>query len=105
MKTKSKCIGCHSIKIVNALSLCKRCNREAHKYISTTEMERLKLEREMMLAATKAAKKAKKEEAPKEGEAEGEEGAPEEGEEEGEEEEGEDKPKDEEGDTAKPENE
>ena len=62
MKTKSKCVGCKSIKLCNAMGLCKRCNRHAHDFISTDEMERFKRERELMLSATKAAKKAKKEE-------------------------------------------
>ncbi|MFW9880270.1 MAG: hypothetical protein ACFFG0_44925, partial [Candidatus Thorarchaeota archaeon] len=57
MKTKSKCIGCAAIKLVNAMGLCKRCNREAHKYISGEEMARMKKEREQQLAAL-AAKKA-----------------------------------------------
>ena len=86
MKTKSKCIGCQAIKLVNAMGLCKRCNTHAHDFISTEEMARLRLEREELLAASSALKKAKKEaeaakaaaaaeaaageEAPKEGEAE-----------------------------------
>ena len=87
MKTKGKCVGCKSIKLVNPLGLCKRCNRHAHDFISEDEMARIKLEREALLAATKAIKKAKKEaaaekEAAKEAEAEegveGEEGAAEE---------------------------
>ena len=69
MKTKSKCVGCKSIKLVNALGLCKRCNRHAHDFISTDEMARFKREREIMLTATKALKKAKKEEEKKEAEA------------------------------------
>lgn len=60
MKTKGKCIGCHSIKLVNTLGLCKRCNRHAHDYISIEEMVRMKREREMILLsrATKKVKKA-----------------------------------------------
>lgn len=87
MKTKSKCIGCSSIKLVNTLGLCKRCNRHAHDFISTKEMERIKLEREMLLSATKAAKQAKKEEEEAKAKEAAEEGK-EEGEEEGEEVEG-----------------
>jgi len=79
MKTKSKCIGCQAIKLVNPLGLCKRCNREAHKFLSDADMQRIKREREDLLAAAIAAKKAKKEaaaeahlegEVPKEGEEE-----------------------------------
>jgi hypothetical protein len=72
MKTKSKCIGCQSIKLVNALGLCKRCNRHAHDFISNEEMERIKREREILLAS-KGTRKAKKVETPGEEEkAEGE---------------------------------
>ena len=63
MKTKSKCIGCQGIKLVNGLGLCKRCNRHAHDFISTIEMARIKREREAMLAAVRMSKKAKKAEA------------------------------------------
>ncbi len=87
MKTKSKCIGCGSIKLVNSMGLCKRCNRHAHEFISKDEMIRLKLEREMM-QATKGAKKAKKTDEAEGEKKEGEEG--EEGGEEGSEEENED---------------
>ncbi|WP_455392554.1 hypothetical protein [[Eubacterium] cellulosolvens] len=87
MKTKSKCIGCNAIRLVNAMGLCKRCNRHAHDFISKEDMARLKKEREELLAATTAAKLAKKAEAEKK--AEGEEAEPGEGEGEGEEEPGE----------------
>lgn len=50
MKIKSKCIGCNSIKMVNSLTLCKRCNRHAHDFITKDDMDRLKLEREMRTA-------------------------------------------------------
>jgi hypothetical protein len=81
MKTKSKCIGCQAIKLVNDLGLCKRCNRHSHDFISNEEMIRLKREREEMLEASLIAKKLKKEaEAEKAAEAE-EEKAGEEGEE------------------------
>jgi hypothetical protein len=86
MKTKSKCIGCQSIKLVNALGLCKRCNRHAHDFISDAEMARIKRERELMLsskAAKKAKAAAKEAEEAEEGEAEGEEGEDAEGVEEG----------------------
>jgi hypothetical protein len=71
MKTKSKCIGCQSIKLVNALGLCKRCNRHAHDFISDAEMVRIKRERELFLSS-KSARKAKA--AAKAAEAEKEEG-------------------------------
>ena len=71
MKTKSKCIGCNSIKLVNALGLCKRCNRHAHDFISKDEMARIKRERELF-QATKV-KKVKKEEGEEKEEGEGEE--------------------------------
>jgi hypothetical protein len=61
MKTKSKCIGCQAIKLVNTMGLCKRCNTHAHDFISAKEMTRLRLEREELLAASSALKKAKKE--------------------------------------------
>jgi hypothetical protein len=106
MKTKSKCIGCEAIKLVNAMGLCKRCNREAHKYITGAEMTRLKMEREQQLTAL-AAKKALDAEAeaeaakPEEGdEGEKPEGEGGEGEDEGEGE-GKDKPKGEGKDKAK----
>jgi hypothetical protein len=72
MKTKSKCIGCQSIKLVNALGLCKRCNRHAHEFISDTEMARIKREREMFLASKEARKAKKAEKAAEEEKAEGE---------------------------------
>jgi hypothetical protein len=58
MKTKSKCIGCQSIKLVNTLGLCKRCNRHAHDFITKDEMDRMKRERELLMASR--GKKAKK---------------------------------------------
>jgi hypothetical protein len=69
MKTKGKCIGCESIKLVNSLGLCKRCNRHAHDFISGEEMTRIKREREMLLQS-KVAKKVKEDEEPIEGAAE-----------------------------------
>jgi hypothetical protein len=89
MKTKSKCIGCHAIKLVNAMGLCKRCNRHAHDFISKKDIARLKKEREEMLTASMAAKLAKKEEEARKAEAEAEEKSEEEGEEGEEKEEGE----------------
>ncbi len=89
MKTKSKCIGCQAIKLVNAMGLCKRCNRHAHDFISKKDIARLKIEREEMLTASMAAKLAKKEEEARKAEAEAEEKPEEEGEEGDEKEEGE----------------
>ncbi len=83
MKTKGKCRGCNSIKLVNSLILCKRCNRHAHDFISAEEMARIKSERELLFL-TKASLKLKEAEEAKE-EKEGEEGAEEEAEEESEE--------------------
>ncbi len=60
MKTKSKCIGCQAIKLVNSMGLCKRCNRHAYDFISSSEIERMKMEREEVLAASSALKQAKK---------------------------------------------
>jgi len=59
MKTKSKCVGCHAIKLVNDLGLCKRCNTHSHDFISSKEMERFRQEREIR-AVSKEALKAKK---------------------------------------------
>ena len=75
MKTKGKCIGCESIKLVNSLGLCKRCNTHSHDFISGEEMIRIKREREMLFLSKEAKKKqeaeeAKEEEAEKEGEEE-----------------------------------
>jgi hypothetical protein len=83
MKTKSKCIGCQGIRLVNALGLCKRCNRHAHDFISTDEMARIKLEREAMLTAAHDRKEKKEADAKAKEEA-GEEGEEGEGEAEGE---------------------
>ncbi len=73
MKIKSKCIGCNSIKLVNSLTLCKRCNRHAHDFITKDDMERLKLEREMR-TAFKLEKKKEEEEQKEKDEVEKEEG-------------------------------
>lgn len=57
MKSVSKCIGCGRPRLVNELYLCKRCNRHAHDFISTEDIERYRLQHEALLEA-----KAKKEE-------------------------------------------
>ncbi len=66
MKSSDKCIGCESIKLVNTLGLCKRCNRHAYDFLSEDEIEKARLEHELMLLAEKRRKledEAKKEEA------------------------------------------
>ena len=45
MKPIDKCRGCSARRLVNPLGLCKRCNRESHKYISDAEILALKAER------------------------------------------------------------
>ena len=91
MKPTDKCRGCGARRLINAIGLCKRCNREAHKFISEAEMARIKAEQEAAAAAAKAAaaEAAAAKEAAKAAEA-GEEGA--EGEEKKEEEGAEKKP-------------
>jgi hypothetical protein len=46
------------------MRLCKRCNKEAHKYLSKAEMESLRLEREALIKekVQASADKAKEEE-------------------------------------------
>jgi hypothetical protein len=57
------------------MRLCKRCNKEAHKYISKSEMETIKKE----MAVMEKAKQAKKEEEEKKEEEKAEEAADKEG--------------------------
>jgi hypothetical protein len=77
MKPTDKCRGCGARRLINAIGLCKRCNREAHKFISEAEMARIKAEQEAAAAAAKAAaaEAAAAKEAAKAAEAAGEEGA------------------------------
>jgi len=58
MKIKGRCRGCDSIKLINALDLCKRCNRTSTEFISHNEMDERRAELEM-LAQSVAAKKVK----------------------------------------------
>lgn len=75
MKSFGKCRGCERRKLVNLMRLCKKCNKEAHKFISKEEMESI-LKEHAVLAKEKAdTKKAKADEdAAKEEEASEEEG-------------------------------
>ncbi|UCH88171.1 MAG: hypothetical protein JSV49_07850 [Thermoplasmata archaeon] len=78
MKSLGKCRGCNRRKLINLMRLCKRCNKQAHKFISRAEMAAIQKEHDIMeKAKVKAEKKAKVEEEEKEGE------TPEEGAEEG----------------------
>lgn len=64
MKSFGKCRGCHKRKLVNLMRLCKRCNKEAHKYISKEEMAAIMKEHATLSEsrAARAEKKAKAEE-------------------------------------------
>jgi hypothetical protein len=97
MKLVDICKGCGARRMVNYLKLCKRCNKEAAKYLSSKDIEAARLEREALLeakaamkeaeelakaeaAAAAAAEKAEGEAAEGEEPKEGEKGKPEEGE-------------------------
>jgi len=56
MKPIRLCKGCGRRRLTNVSGLCKRCNKEASKYISKAEMERLQLEHDQMLRAAKESK-------------------------------------------------
>jgi len=63
MKPIDKCRGCSARRLVNPLGLCKRCNRESHKYISDAEISALKAERAAAAAAAAAQKLQEEKEA------------------------------------------
>jgi hypothetical protein len=63
MKPLDKCRGCNARRLINPLGLCKRCNRESHKYISDAEISALKAEREAAAAAALAQKLLEEKEA------------------------------------------
>lgn len=62
MKSVRLCKGCGRRILVNTMGLCKRCNREAFRYISKVDMERMMREHVEMLRAAKEIKAAEKEE-------------------------------------------
>jgi hypothetical protein len=97
MKLIDVCRGCGARRLVNHLRLCKRCNKEASKYLSQSDIEKARMEREALVAAKAKMKEAEELEKAKaeaeKAEAEGEEGKEEEGEKK-EEKEGEKKPED-----------
>jgi len=82
MKIKGRCRGCDSIRLINALDLCKRCNRTSTEFIPHAEMMATRSELDILAksassrkAKTKLAEEEKKEAEEKEaGEEEGAEG-------------------------------
>lgn len=78
MKLTDVCKGCGARRLVNHLKLCKRCNKDASRYLSKSDIEKARMEREALLAAKAKMKEAeeleKAEAAAKKEVAEGEEG-------------------------------
>lgn len=60
LKSKGKCRGCNRRKLINLMRLCKRCNKEAHKYLTKEEMEQILMEQASFAASAKAAKDEEK---------------------------------------------
>ncbi len=81
MKALSTCKGCGRKRLLNILMLCKRCNKDAGKYVSKKEMEKIQADSAAASAAASEAKAADAEAAAAKAEdaaaeaAEGEEGA------------------------------
>ena len=51
MKLIDVCKGCGARRLVNYLKLCKRCNKEASHFLSRSDIEKARLEREALLEA------------------------------------------------------
>jgi hypothetical protein len=58
MKLIDVCKGCGARRLVNHLRLCKRCNKEASRYLSKGDIEKARMEREALLAAKAKMKEA-----------------------------------------------
>ena len=58
MKLIDICKGCGARRMVNYLKLCKRCNKEAAKFLSSKDIEQARLEREALLEAKAQMKEA-----------------------------------------------
>ena len=58
MKPIDVCKGCGARKLVNHLKLCKRCNKDASKFLSKSDIAKAKQEREALLAAKAEMKEA-----------------------------------------------
>ncbi|MFH0816982.1 MAG: hypothetical protein V1934_09255 [Methanobacteriota archaeon] len=56
MKSITVCKGCERRRLTNMIGLCKRCNKEAPKYISKAEMDKRRREHEELLKAGMAKK-------------------------------------------------
>jgi hypothetical protein len=56
MKSLTVCKGCERRRLTNMMGLCKRCNKDASKYISKAEMDRRRREHEELLKAGMAKK-------------------------------------------------
>ncbi len=56
MKSLIVCKGCERRRLTNMMGLCKRCNKEASKYISKAEMDKRRREHEELLKAGMAKK-------------------------------------------------
>ncbi len=84
MKLIDVCRGCGARRLVNHLRLCKRCNKEASKYLSQSDIDKARMEREALVAAKAKMKEAealeKAQAEAEKAEAEAEEGKEEEGE-------------------------
>ena len=58
MKLIDVCKGCGARRLVNHLRLCKRCNKEASRFLSKGDIEKARVEREALLAAKAKMKEA-----------------------------------------------
>lgn len=58
MKLIDVCRGCGARRLVNHLRLCKRCNKEASRYLSQSDIDQAKMEREALVAAKAKMKEA-----------------------------------------------
>ncbi len=56
MKGLGTCKGCGRKRLINMLALCKKCNRNAHKFVSKKDMERIQAEAAEASAAASEAK-------------------------------------------------
>ena len=53
MKALGTCKGCGRRRLINALALCKRCNKDPTQFLSKADIKRVRLEQEAAAAAAR----------------------------------------------------